>query len=430
MRKVRSTHAKFAALSQTNEDGTVQPPEFLPPAAEDLDEIIDEQPWRTRGSGIEIGAENGDACLHWAGSKILEHVGFQGTSKVALDVLAGVTSEFLLNVGRTIRFLSDKHANRMTAEEIVLHTLFESGTAKVVELERYVKDDIIRYGSRLSELEKKLANVYSDATTVEAWDDDALFKEEDEEEEGEFVMGNFADSFGDDFLGLRELGIAAEFGLSSLSVPKKLLKGKNKGPKEGPTAAKPSEPPLPFPLPPPFIPIDSENVENQIGLLKPYYQQRIAALVAQQQPPPQLPPPFLTPEINGSGFGYPAPVPYPPQPPANTLVILPDDPPNPAHTKIGPIGQVMKTAPATSSKKKSKAKPKVEGGDPGGGGAHDASVEGGLETPVTTPHAHLPSESPKKPKGGGVGAGGGGSGKKKKAVPVDPPLPSVVMASA
>lgn len=80
--------------------------------------------------------------------------------------MAGVTSEFFLNVGRTIRFLADKHANRMSAEEIILHTLFESGTAKVSELDRYVKDDIIRYGSRLSELEKKLANAYSDAVRV------------------------------------------------------------------------------------------------------------------------------------------------------------------------------------------------------------------------------------------------------------------------
>lgn len=44
-----------------------------------------------------------------------------------------------------------------------------------------------------------------------------------------FCRGNFADSFGEDFLGLRELGIAAEFGLSSLTIPKKLLKGKGKG---------------------------------------------------------------------------------------------------------------------------------------------------------------------------------------------------------
>ena len=173
-----------------------------------------------------------------------------GTSKAALDVLASVTSDFLFNVGRTIAFLADKHGSRMTAEEIILHTLFESGTARISELERYVKDEIIRHGSRLTELEKKLANAYNEAVSSipvvkpyicsdvyiqasgEAWDDEALFKEEDEEEEGEFVMGNFADSLGDDFLGLRELGIAEEFGLSSLSVPKKLLKGKNKGAKE------------------------------------------------------------------------------------------------------------------------------------------------------------------------------------------------------
>ena len=39
-----------------------------------------------------------------------------GTAKSALDVLAGVTSEYLLNVGRTITFLSDKYANKMTPE--------------------------------------------------------------------------------------------------------------------------------------------------------------------------------------------------------------------------------------------------------------------------------------------------------------------------
>ena len=34
-----------------------------------------------------------------------------GTSKMALDVLASVTAEYLQNVGRTIRFLCDKYGN-------------------------------------------------------------------------------------------------------------------------------------------------------------------------------------------------------------------------------------------------------------------------------------------------------------------------------
>lgn len=65
---------------------------------------------------------------------------------------------------------------------------------------------------------------------MEVLDDDALFAgEDDEEDESAFVMGGFSDSLGDDFLGLRELGIAAELGLSSLTIPKKLLKGKSRG---------------------------------------------------------------------------------------------------------------------------------------------------------------------------------------------------------
>lgn len=48
-------------------------------------------------------------------------------------------------------------------QEIILHTLFESGVSKVQELERYVTDDIERNGVRLLELEKKLVNAYREA---------------------------------------------------------------------------------------------------------------------------------------------------------------------------------------------------------------------------------------------------------------------------
>lgn len=44
-----------------------------------------------------------------------------------------------------------------------MHTLFESGVTRIYDLERYIKDDVIRYGGRLSELEKKLANAYREA---------------------------------------------------------------------------------------------------------------------------------------------------------------------------------------------------------------------------------------------------------------------------
>jgi len=82
--------------------------------------------------------------------------------------------------------------------------LFESGTSKIQDLERYISDDVERYGSRLLELEKKLVNAYRETvcpylhmsrrisqfvsqTAAEVLDDEGLF-EEDEEDAGALAM--------------------------------------------------------------------------------------------------------------------------------------------------------------------------------------------------------------------------------------------------
>ncbi len=116
LRRVRTTHAKFTALNQSlEESGGVAPPP-IHDIHEDLDDVLDERPWKPPGMGIDMGEENANDCLHWMGNKVLEHAGFQGASKMALDVLASVTTEYLHNVGRTIRFLCDKYGNQMTPE--------------------------------------------------------------------------------------------------------------------------------------------------------------------------------------------------------------------------------------------------------------------------------------------------------------------------
>jgi len=62
-------------------------------------------------------------------------------------------------------------------QEIILHALFESGTTEVQHLERYIKDDVVRYGGRLSDLERKLGQVYQEHMETEAdvLDDEELF---------------------------------------------------------------------------------------------------------------------------------------------------------------------------------------------------------------------------------------------------------------
>lgn len=107
--------------------------------------------------------------------------------------------------------------------------------------------------------------------------------------------GDFADMLGEDYLGLRELGIAAEFGMSSLTIPKKLLKSKKSQLKGGPVASKPNEPPPLYPPPPPFIPLASNKVNDQIGLLKDYYAGRFTVLAAAAAAAPKPSPPLLGP---------------------------------------------------------------------------------------------------------------------------------------
>ncbi|KAJ8488105.1 hypothetical protein ONZ45_g14087 [Pleurotus djamor] len=442
LRRVRQTHAKFAALNinaSSNEDAdgtTADGPGFavipgIPNGMNMVDDDltgvdadqIDERPWldRIRGrrkvkkGGIEIGEGNATHCMNWTCSKVLEHAGFQASSQEALSVLSSLTSDYLSNVGRTIRFLSDKYGHTMSPEEIILHTLFESGTAQIQDLERYVSDDIERYGTRLGDLEKKLVGAYREVTAVEVPEDEGLF-EEDEEEGGALVLGNFADAFGEDFFGLRELGIAAEYGLSSLTIPKRLFKGKKGDGKANLSSSKPNEPPPPFPPPPPFIPFDSTKVDIQIGLLKPYYQSRISSLSTTTLLPPPPPGPIpLGYPASAAPYGAPGfPEVMHSQPETQVVITLPDDPPNPAQTKMGPLGQIIKASPATgSSKKKGKSStlagagptPKAEG-EPG------SAIET-LGSP-SIPNDTLPTAPKKKKPNLGVGTG---NGRKKKDGP-------------
>ncbi|KAI9059886.1 hypothetical protein FKP32DRAFT_1613921 [Trametes sanguinea] len=364
LRRVRTTHAKYSSLIQSAEDSGGFAPPPVQDISEELDDVLDERPWKPPGAarGLDLGAENADDCLHWMGSKVLEHAGFQGSSKMALDVLTSVTAEYLFNVGRTIRFLCDKYGNKMTAEQIILHTLFESGITRINDLERYIRDDVVRYGGRLSELEKKLANAYREATTEEAWDDDALFRMEGEEEEGEFVMC------------------------------------------------------------------------NQIGLLKPFYQVRIAELSASIIAPPA---PAPSADMPPPPFGAPAPPPEPAPsaPPGDApVIVLPDDPPSPSHAKIGPLGTVNKATPAASTaKKKSKAKPPAPGPGPAPPPppANGPPPDMGAMTPdfLGAPPPLMASSSSGGGDMGKKGKSGASSPSKKKAK-VQDPFPPVVMASA
>lgn len=208
--------------------------------------------------------------------------------------------------------------------------------------------------------------------------------------------------------------------------------------------AKPTEPPPPYPPPPPFVPITSKNAEEQIGLLKPYYQERLAMLARPvSAPPPVVGMPFIPPPP-----GVPVPISEPTNTagavPGPTLLTLPDDPPSASQTKLGPLGQVVRSGPSGGAvKKKAKATgPPPKDMSVGAGGMfpfppglltlkpEDVSMES-LATPFevdvsTVGDGNTDGLRRGVTAKGALPGGSGNNGAKKKAVD----LPPVIAASA
>ena len=215
MRHLRVTHSKFSTLKESREatndesglalpgtsaafGGPPEPPDFFRgPILTNLEPLNNINPWSQRLEGdCDFGPREAENCLHWVGEKVLEHAGFQG---MALSTpFSTDTYVFFRDIKISFRrvywccftvFIERREDNTVpigkvwkedvsrgeskihnivfhriyaATQEIMLHTLFESGITRVEDLEQYIQDDVVRYGSRLSELGKKLDNAYQE----------------------------------------------------------------------------------------------------------------------------------------------------------------------------------------------------------------------------------------------------------------------------
>ena len=118
----------------------------------------------------------------------------------------------------------------------------------------------------------------------------------------QFVGGDFAEDLDEDFFGFKELGLAEELGLETLSVPLHLLQNRMhsayQSQNQGPVASTG----LVFPPPAAYEPITMANVSNEVGLVQDFFRNKLhnnhdAPLVEdedlpqkQRFPKPRLPP--------------------------------------------------------------------------------------------------------------------------------------------
>nr|XP_019042309.1 hypothetical protein I302_08911 [Kwoniella bestiolae CBS 10118]OCF21239.1 hypothetical protein I302_08911 [Kwoniella bestiolae CBS 10118] len=264
---------------------------------EDLEKIKER-----RKAGGEVGEEEAVGELKRASAALLAHSGFEGANEIALDMFTRVAVDHLTNIGKTFRLLMDGFSNKMTSEEIILHALHENGEIQTEDLEAHMKDDIERESVKVGDMQRKIRQAFKEVTTAPVIEDDMMFANN-----GEMLMdGNFADELGEDFLGLRDLGIDKEFGLSSLTVPSSLFYGRRK---RLAAAQGDDKEDLPdYPPPPPFIPLNISSIPTHLpALLHAFYAARME-----------------------SG-----------------LSITEDDVFDPSHAQIGSLGQVIFKNPPT-----------------------------------------------------------------------------------
>ncbi|KAG6177207.1 hypothetical protein E4U27_004490 [Claviceps purpurea] len=222
-------------------------------------------------------------------AKILYHTGFEEMQPSAMDTLTDIAADYFQKLVKTFKTYREAEKAcvqtahgpvlrpRFTPEEVVLHTLDEAGH-DVSSLDQYITDDVDRLSSRLGVLHERmklhLTDLLRPALAADAGADGVgAFKDGSDQ----FMSGDFADDLGEDFFGFRALGLDREMGLDSCSVPFHLLHSRVRSQYQMQTQTAGVEAAdLLEPLPP-VKPLDINNIQDQIGLVKNFYLAKLHA---------------------------------------------------------------------------------------------------------------------------------------------------------
>ncbi|PPJ57886.1 hypothetical protein CBER1_00213 [Cercospora berteroae] len=273
------------------------------------------QPFEEQDPGTVVVSEDGPLLAPWLNrdalqksiGKIFYHAGFEDYQPSALDSMTDVAIDYFMKIGKTIKQYHEQPpqngaAAQFTVEEQVLHTLDENGL-DIETLESWVKDDVERQGNKLGVMHDRMKSHLADLLRPALGDHagaDGVGAFNDGSEQ--FVGGDFAEDLDEDFFGFRELGLAEEFGLESLSVPLHLLQNRMHAQYQAQNQGPITSGGLVFEPPTPYDSISQDTLPQQIGLVQDYFRTKLRssredALVEdedlplkQKFPKPRLPP--------------------------------------------------------------------------------------------------------------------------------------------
>ena len=223
------------------------------------------------------------ASLQRTVGKIFYHAGFEEFQPSALDAITDMAGDFFHNLCATMsNYKQEQHIPpsitstqrpSMTNEEIVLHTLHESGLG-LNDIDLYAREEIDRMATKLSTMHERMKAHLADLLRP-ALSEDTVQGQGNFQDGGEqYVGGDFAEDLDEDFFGFRELGLDKEFGLGSLTVPFHILHGRlNMA--ANPQGTDVNETEKQFKELPRWPKVNVENIENEIGIVQSFFRKKL-----------------------------------------------------------------------------------------------------------------------------------------------------------
>ncbi|PSR90897.1 hypothetical protein BD289DRAFT_481439 [Coniella lustricola] len=290
MQETRKVCSKIGVIKQMQIQTQVYANQFPKYEPEPFHEA-DIEPHFMAGDGPVMAPEVCKAALKRSVAQIFYHAGFEELQPSALDVVTEIAGDYFGKIIHTFNLYKEadkvnatgkmaergaKFQPRFTQEEVILHALHENGHS-LETIEGYAKDDVDRLGSKLGvihdRMKSHLADLLRPALNDSGPDGAGAFKDGSDQ----FVGGDFAEDLGEDFFGFKALGLVEELGLDMLSVPLHLLQSRVRNTYQAQIQTVDTEVQDLFDALPPADPVNKDNIQGQIGLVKNFFLAKLHA---------------------------------------------------------------------------------------------------------------------------------------------------------
>lgn len=290
MQETRKVCSKIGVIKQMQIQTQVYANQF-PKYEPDPFRETDIEPAFVAGEGPVMAPDVSKSALKRSVAQIFYHAGFEELQPSALDVVTDIAGDYFEKIIRTFNVYREadkvnargkyaergaKSQPRFTQEEVILHALSESGHS-LESIEGYAKDDVDRLGTKLGVIHERmkshLADLLRPALNDAGPDGAGAFKDGSDQ----FVGGDFAEELGEDFFGFKALGLVEELGLDMLSVPLHLLQSRVRNTYQAQTQVADQEVQDLFDALPPAEPVNKDNIQGQIGLVKNFFLAKLHA---------------------------------------------------------------------------------------------------------------------------------------------------------